>query len=937
MNEFNINLVGKEENIKKEEIFNNFDFNYLPMNNLPISYFPFNNPELSNELKNKDIDSVAGLITDDFVNENGIVTLDPNNKTLILTSNNYIKITKDIYVDLLLVGGGGGGSSNFNTSSPNISLTSNYISILANTTIIFNKDTICDILIVGGGGGGGWYGGGGGGGMVLKKKSYNLKKGIYNIIIGDGGIGGTRQTTYGIKGSNTSITDNSSTIFNAYGGGGGGGTGEKGNNINEYPNILNIDNYYYSGGIGGNSPLVYKSKRSRNSVNNNDNTIGGNGGSGYYNVFRRTEKTSCGGGGGAGNTDNIGNNGLDGNINNAGNGGDGMLDNITGNNIYYGGGGGGGAFNVIKSSGGQGGGGNGNGINGLINTGGGGGGGGYYQNGGKGGSGIVIIKFNIYSGGGGGETKFIKDYKLKKGIYYIDIGLGGTTGNDGKNTFIMKNNTLLLETKGGNKAIENKGGASHKNQLGKGGDSIINYDNSKLGELINIEGIDKYYGNGGFNILNTIRPSNSSPYGNGGNGGNGSNGVFILKYKNNDIDFIKKYLILGRNNPNININPDNSIGISVEPTADNPNYKLLVYRGSGTLILNKNITCDILIVGGGGGGGVRHAGGGGGGAVIYLKNQILNNGTYTITIGNGGNAPSSAGIGSIGSDSFIVFNRANIYLAKGGGYGAYNANGGDGGSGGGSSANYIAGVAVNSNKPTGIYGNNGGTGTSGTPESYWGGGGGGGAYLAGYNAVLNGALSIAGNGGDGIQISITGTPIYYGGGGGGGVALSGQSAGLGGKGGGGDGSKGAVTATSGTPNTGGGGGGSGFDGSTNGESGAGGSGIVIIRVKKEDIESGLSKDNLYKNIDKDTRIINDINDEFKKKLKGFENNDMPYNKFSIFPLVILIILIWLFIFLFLLKFVHHYFVNIYLYILLSIIIFLLLFGSMWFLYSNNDL
>ena len=112
---------------------------------------------------------------------------------------------------------------------------------------------------------------------------------------------------------------------------------------------------------------------------------------------------------------------------------------------------------------------------------------------------------------------------------------------------------------------------------------------------------------------------------------------------------------------------------------------------------------------------------------------------------------------------------------------------------------------------------------------------------------------------------------------------------------------------------------------------------MIIRVKKEDVESGLTKNELYKKIDKDIIVINDIKDEFKKKIKGFDNNDMPYNKFSIFPLVILILLIWLFIFLFLLKFVHHYFANIYLYILISIIIFLLLIGSMWFLYSNNDL
>jgi len=959
MNEFNINLVGKEENIKKEEIFNNFDINYLPMNNLPISYFPLNNPELSNELNIKDIEHISGIRSDSFSDG-----LDINNKTLILTANNDIRITKDVIVDLLLVGGGGGSSVNsiITTSTKNDN-EYYYITFKSSIRINFLQNlNNCDILIVGGGGAGGAgnerarEGGGGGAGGVVYIVNKTFNAGTYYMDIGRGGEKGH------INGFPSSIKKDKLVYIidnkNLYARGGGAGA---------YSSET-IDLRASNGGSGGGGNHFNRN----GGISSQENTIwdgekyikGGNSGA------TLSSDSKGGGGGGAGSAgDDM-------------KGGDGILINITGTSIYYAGGGyglssDGNSVSYIDKGGG------GYGLelhkNGKANTGGGGGGGFWETFGGYGGSGIIIIKFkNIKKqsidkyfkerdssitinsfhlkeggGGGGGETKYIRDYNLRKGIYNINIGTGGTIDNNGKGTYIMKNNVLLLETKGGNKADGINGGASHKNQLGKGseGGDNLNTDNSVLGELINIEGTPKHYGNGGKIDKDDIQPLNISNYGNGGNRiglinlrdikQNGKNGVFILKYKNNDIEFINKYLS-SDSNLKSSIDIDASIGIFVETAIDNPNYKLLVYRNVRTeniLKLNNSIICDILIVGGGGCGGTRHGGGGGGGAVIYLQNQQLNNGTYSIEVGWGGTSNIGILYGNKGMDSIITLNSVIIYKALGGG-GGYHTNeiySKDGGSGGGGGEN--AGNSLSDNKPVIKYGNNGGigTGTGTNPESYWGGGGGGGASLAGVNAVLNGALSKAGKGGDGIQISITGTLTYYGGGGGGGVALSGQLAGSGGLGGGGAGSKGDKPATPGIDNTGGGGGGSGFNGGSNGQSGIGGSGIVIIRVKKEDIEGGLSKDSLYKLIDKDTKIINDIKDEFKKKIKGFENNDMPYNKFSIFPLVILIILFWLFIFLFLLKFVHHYFINIYLYILLSIIIFLLLFGSMWFLYSNNDL
>ena len=261
---------------------------------------------------------------------------------------------------------------------------------------------------------------------------------------------------------------------------------------------------------------------------------------------------------------------------------------------------------------------------------------------------------------------------------------------------------------------------------------------------------------------------------------------------------------------------------------------------SGTTIItfNNSILCDILIVGGGGSGGIRTAGGGGGGAVIYLENQILSSGVYTINIGKGGDAvPSnttfSGANGNNGDDTFVVYNSSNLYLAKGGGGGAgssnNNINGKAGGSSGGGTWNTSSDNVLTTNIPSGEYGYKGGSGNR-TDTLVFSGGGGGGAGGQGTSA----SGTTAGDGGPGRQISITGTNIFYGAGGGGGSGQSlttSGSAGSGGTGGGGAGSYGYTKATSGTTNTGSGGGGSGFEGDNNGESGAGGSGIVIIRIK----------------------------------------------------------------------------------------------------------
>ena len=89
-----------------------------------------------------------------------------------------------------------------------------------------------------------------------------------------------------------------------------------------------------------------------------------------------------------------------------------------------------------------------------------------------------------------------------------------------------------------------------------------------------------------------------------------------------------------------------------------------------------------------------------------------------------------------------------------------------------------------------------------------------------------GGTNTGGNGGDGVQVAITGSSVYYAGGGGG---VGSTAGGTGGQGGGGAGARNNATPpTAGTVNTGGGAGGAGNDGAGVGSE-SGGSGVVILR------------------------------------------------------------------------------------------------------------
>jgi len=649
----------------------------------------------------------------------------------------------------------------------------------------------CDILIVGGGGGGGYsyVGGGGGGGGYVYLQNINLPSGSYTVNVGSGGaagINGASPAGWGGNGGNSSITG--AINYTALGGGGGAGGSATGV-------ITGIGN---NGGSGGGGSYRYISQSTGAGGTSTQFSTYGYGTGGNGNSYGSPWQYGGGGGGASGITNGT-----------SATGNNGLANSITGTSITYAGGGGGGNDLATVFQGGSGGGGagaNGSGtivapIAGIDGSGGGGGGARGYGTGpaARGGSGIVIIRYST------ANISIIENGN-------VGIGITPTT------------NSSLLEVAGdvnisGNYRINNVDVISSTSNY------VLSTSNLLVPRIQNeVNNASNYVGS--VNTALNTRINNTSNY--------------IVTTNNILQNTINSQWTTTTSG--IYYNTPISEPITLPSDLGKDMYMTFTYTtetisGSGQTQYTINvpsggIVCDILIVGGGGGGGARHAGGGGAGAVIYLTNQILTTGTYTINVGNGGAGSQLSGDGGPGAkgiDSSITLNSTNIYLAKGGGAGDNIIGTGvikDGGSGGGGYGN--AGNAVSTNIPTGIYGNSGGLQTVGAGPSYFGGGGGGGALTAGANAVISGTTTTGGNGGSGRIISITGTSVYYGGGGGGGVASTANIAGQGGLGGGGSGSKGNLTATSGTPGTGSGGGGSGFS-DTNGIAGNGGSGIVIIR------------------------------------------------------------------------------------------------------------
>ena len=265
-----------------------------------------------------------------------------------------------------------------------------------------------------------------------------------------------------------------------------------------------------------------------------------------------------------------------------------------------------------------------------------------------------------------------------------------------------------------------------------------------------------------------------------------------------------------------------------------PQWKdLSGYEYTATLGNPALTSIEVLVVAGGGAGGGQGgndgSGGGGAGGVIYNSNFSVTPGNnYTVTVGAGGAGVTAATRGNNGTNS--IFD--TLQAIGGGGGGAetgadrHGLSGGSGGGAGGYANTHYGGSGVPG------QGNSGGNNAYGSGANFGGGGGGGASQAGAPGKDIAFNSTYTGNGGNGLQFSISGTPTWYAGGGGcgGGYSSTGGIGGLGGGGTGGNSVVGQAVAQSGVTNTGGGGGGAG--GSIVGgvaTSGSGGSGIVIVR------------------------------------------------------------------------------------------------------------
>ena len=87
----------------------------------------------------------------------------------------------------------------------------------------------------------------------------------------------------------------------------------------------------------------------------------------------------------------------------------------------------------------------------------------------------------------------------------------------------------------------------------------------------------------------------------------------------------------------------------------------------------------------------------------------------------------------------------------------------------------------------------------------------------------------------------------------------------------------------------------------------------------------------------DTEKNKKIKEKFETLIKEMNNDKLSYNRYTIAPVVIIILLVWIFIIMYILKYIHYHYNIYYIYFITTIIIGLLVFGSLWFLYVNSEL
>ena len=184
---------------------------------------------------------------------------------------------------------------------------------------------------------------------------------------------------------------------------------------------------------------------------------------------------------------------------------------------------------------------------------------------------------------------------------------------------------------------------------------------------------------------------------------------------------------------------------------------------TGQFIAGSTLTCDYLLVGGGGTGGCSGpnksgaGGGGGGGGVRQTTGATFPAGTYTVTVGAGGNPAPAVGRNPNGMPQFAggysqIGPQPSYGRAVGGGFGGQTsvAQGGSGGSGGGGQDGPGGGgegqrdttchspPCGSAASPTALYGYDGNDGSNGSGTNVRGGGGAGGSGGNGQGGSPNG-------------------------------------------------------------------------------------------------------------------------------------------------------------------------------------------------------
>ena len=125
-------------------------------------------------------------------------------------------------------------------------------------------------------------------------------------------------------------------------------------------------------------------------------------------------------------------------------------------------------------------------------------------------------------------------------------------------------------------------------------------------------------------------------------------------------------------------------GSSVTTNILSDQSTVVKFLADGTFTIPPGATGRLLLVGGGGAGGNDCAGGGGGGGMIEASSVVFSAGTYTVTVGAGGQPnASNSQPGGDGGNTVLTGPGLDLTAVGGGGGGGWNnRDGRPGGSGG---------------------------------------------------------------------------------------------------------------------------------------------------------------------------------------------------------------------------------------------------------------